>query len=768
VPSKATISKLTDVFAALKTGHLPTQEQLNKALQTLSNSDVLNSSAKGRTSRFSKEGALVVEDLRAVLESLQKVGSNKNKEDRFQRFIYATTQADVDLHASTEGIDAPNRKEVEEDRQKAMDSIRTLGQLFISSPEFRKIISDSTFLVRDLFADAAERVANAASDAAEKARPSEEERQKGVNADPQSLKRKAKQVQRDYRTGRLNLTVEEQKVRAREWAEDQEPQDKAVQAKDEVIERLKNLVVSVQENDSYHSSIDTLINLLKKYGTKAQEAAHQAAENTDIQTDENAQEAMTLLRGIVEDFAGGKSLDDVFRTFDKVVEDVKNDERLSTYFDDLQKFGNRLLHDEGYVLSQKASRKAEEFVDRAQELIQSNDQIKADVKALTQELKGYQKAFEAEKDTKELFQNLQNLSEDVADMSAAGLNIFSAQAKGFYRDFWNVILPRLISSVKEIPLPRIEYISADFDLAIDDFTLKSASFIPDKIEFINRNDILLEQGYAAFASNFDTTARLRVTGLRFSAKNIAYYICSKKGYGYEDSGLLDIDLVNRGLSFDVELENASGDDRETFFKVKKVNVDLSSLNYSVSQSDHWILNSLLKPFARPFINMAIDKALEAQIKSSLEEADKQFYGLQQRTLAATRAQPSPANYLRAIFNIGFHPSQAFSPSPSAKTTTTGVIVTGAHGEYKMAIGAEEQLLEGRAGPSASYHKRKSAIEQAKAKAKASGLNSRTAPGQAERAIGNAKDQIGALSTEAKKKERLERQNNDWKSDAFNL
>lgn len=57
--------------------------------------------------------------------------------------------------------------------------------------------------------------------------------------------------------------------------------------------------------------------------------------STDVQSDENAQEAMTLLRGIIEDFAGGKSLDDVFRTFDKVADHVKNDEQLKAYFDDV-------------------------------------------------------------------------------------------------------------------------------------------------------------------------------------------------------------------------------------------------------------------------------------------------------------------------------------------------------------------------------------------------------------------------------------------------
>lgn len=124
--------------------------------------------------------------------------------------------------------------------------------------------------------------------------------------------------------------------------------------------------------------------------------------------------------------------------------------------------------------------------------------------------------------------------------------------------------------------------------------------------------------------------------------------------------------------------------------------------------------------------------LEEQIKSSLEEADKQMYGLQQRTTAATRAQPSPANYLRAVFNIGMHPSNAFSPSPSAKTSAKGIVMTDAHGQYKIAIGADEMLLPGRGGPSASYDKRKKAAEQLQAQAKKAGATSRRAAGQAER------------------------------------
>jgi hypothetical protein len=53
--------------------------------ERVSNSDVLNSSAIGRTGRFSAEGQLVVEDIRAIIEDIIKLGQEKNGDDKFQR-----------------------------------------------------------------------------------------------------------------------------------------------------------------------------------------------------------------------------------------------------------------------------------------------------------------------------------------------------------------------------------------------------------------------------------------------------------------------------------------------------------------------------------------------------------------------------------------------------------------------------------------------------------------------------------------------------------
>jgi hypothetical protein len=78
-------------------------------------------------------------------------------------------------------------------------------------------------------------------------------------------------VQKKYRTGRYEAEVTDAMASAREWADEQLPDN----SRDEVIERLKKLVVSVQKNDDYHNSINTIVDLAKKYAKKSVDAAQE-------------------------------------------------------------------------------------------------------------------------------------------------------------------------------------------------------------------------------------------------------------------------------------------------------------------------------------------------------------------------------------------------------------------------------------------------------------------------------------------------------------
>ena len=78
-------------------------------------------------------------------------------------------------------------------------------------------------------------------------------------------------------------------------------------------------------------------------------------------------------------------------------------------------------------------------------------------------------------------------------------------------DISQVMLPRFIKVLKSVPLPRIEYTSPDFDIAIDNILFESASFLPDLTRFENHLDFTCKRGYAAFASTFSNSTIIHIS-----------------------------------------------------------------------------------------------------------------------------------------------------------------------------------------------------------------------------------------------------------------
>lgn len=92
----------------------------------------------------------------------------------------------------------------------------------------------------------------------------------------------------------------------------------ADEAKDKLINRLQQIVVQAQKNKSYHQAINTLMNIVKKYASKAQEALDETIDKSDVSDeDEKVQQAGRDLKQFVENLAG-KSMDPVIETSQKV------------------------------------------------------------------------------------------------------------------------------------------------------------------------------------------------------------------------------------------------------------------------------------------------------------------------------------------------------------------------------------------------------------------------------------------------------------------
>lgn len=222
-----------------------------------------------------------------------------------------------------------------------VDSFRTIASLMVTSPAFRQLGSDVILLSRDILADGAELVADQAASAADATRPSENERKDGV--DYGKLKEKGKEhakhtvsglYQAQAKEAAFDKAVDTVKV-CRPGSQKQalisssptsfplpqyfdEKLPAADEAKDKLITRLQQIVLQAQKNKPYHQAIDTLVNIVKKYAHKAQDALDEAVEKSDVSDeDEKVQQAGRDLKKFVENLAG-KSMDGVISTSQKV------------------------------------------------------------------------------------------------------------------------------------------------------------------------------------------------------------------------------------------------------------------------------------------------------------------------------------------------------------------------------------------------------------------------------------------------------------------
>jgi hypothetical protein len=148
----------------------------------------------------------------------------------------ATADLDVDVNIPQKA----SQRELSRDGQRAISSLRTIANLLVTNPEFRNLVSDFILLARDIFADAAVSAADSAKEAAEKTRPSEQERQKGVDFD--GLSKKGKEVaKKAKKTGGKEVTdnLWEEVEGVKQYLDDKLPDGD--EAKEKIIRRLQEV-----------------------------------------------------------------------------------------------------------------------------------------------------------------------------------------------------------------------------------------------------------------------------------------------------------------------------------------------------------------------------------------------------------------------------------------------------------------------------------------------------------------------------------------------
>lgn len=108
---------------------------------------------------------------------------------------------------------------------------------------------------------------------------------------------------------------------------------------------------------------------------------------------------------------------------------------------------------------------------------------------------------------------------------------------------------------------------------------------------------------------------------------------------------MDIFLGGTGFGFKMAMETADPSDRQHFFKVNTVVVDVKNLKLKVKQSNHKLLFNLAKPIMLRVLTPVITKVLEKVIKDNVNKADGMAYEIYQevqRAQNAVKDDPSQA------------------------------------------------------------------------------------------------------------------------------
>lgn len=314
---------------------------------------------------------------------------------------------------------------------------------------------DLILLARDLLADAAEEVSELSAKAAEEIRPDEKEKQQGggKNQVPskEDIKKKGKQAQETAKS-----KAEGAKERL---LKDKEPvTDKAADAKEKAVDRLLQVAKHIQGDEAYKRASQQLFGLARKYYKRTGEAIEATAESANVDGDvygnEHTKKAATAFKQLIENLADGRSTDPLIEQAQKVFEDIKNDDRLQELANDVEKFVKTLLEDPDYATSKAPKRDAGKLYDRGQDLLKENADWKQDANSLLEEIEGFGKAVADDKQSKEVAAAVQKLGQDTAKTAKIGANMLKGEAGAIYRDAINVIFPRVLALLKEVPIPR--------------------------------------------------------------------------------------------------------------------------------------------------------------------------------------------------------------------------------------------------------------------------------------------------------------------------
>jgi Family of unknown function (DUF5923) len=143
---------------------------------------------------------------------------------------------------------------------------------------------------------------------------------------------------------------------------------------------LLQLVTDIQKDPDYIDAINFLLDLLPKYTSQAKDWVQRAGDEIQqAYPNTHLEKAMDLGQQILTNFAGGYDFQGVTDASQSLFNEIENDDTLKDYFSDVNRFIQRALKEEGFVMTDSADHEAHDLYERGRELTAESDKYKESV-----------------------------------------------------------------------------------------------------------------------------------------------------------------------------------------------------------------------------------------------------------------------------------------------------------------------------------------------------------------------------------------------------
>jgi hypothetical protein len=431
-------------------------------------------------------------------------------------------------------------------------------------------------------------------------------------------------------------TTREYREKTRNYFKGKFPKDR----REQTIYRLKKMIVEIQGHSDYRQAIDTLLRLAEEYAGHTKNVTQQGTSAVqDVRGQSHLQQAETDLRTLLERFANSTSFDDVFGSINQIYTDADRDPELKNWFKSIDAFIRKCLQQQGYVLEDASEEEWNKLYDHGNYLLR--EKYKNHTDRIADEFKFIANQFEADPQNQKFAAAFDRLFKDLGN-DENGKPEFKPH---LVKDLTDVLLPAFFENVRYVPIPRIEYSDPTIDAVVENLVIEGDNLAPNQLEF--GSDNFWRWGRKNIESYNKNKVVLSVSGVQMDLRDVAYYVKKKEGFpGITDKGVADIFLGGSGFSFKVAMETADKKDRQHFFKITKVSVDVKNMKIKLKQSNHKLLFNLVKPLLTKVLTPVLTKVLEKQIRDSVTKADAFLYSIQQevdRAVEEAKSNPDPEN-----------------------------------------------------------------------------------------------------------------------------